>query len=126
MRYSRQRELIYETLESFDTHPTAEQIYLHVKKKMPSISLGTVYRNLNLLVELGKIRKVDSIDSSSTRYDARNDEHSHLYCLNCKKVIDIDLDFFKPIDAEIKKEFGFEVQEHDIVLKGICSDCQTN
>ena len=123
MRYSRQRELILETLKSFKTHPTAEQLYLQVKQEMPQISLGTVYRNLNILVEKGKIRKVDSLESSSVRYDARSDEHSHLVCTKCGTVKDLDLSYFYSVDKLLKEKFDFTVTEHNIVLKGLCSDC---
>ncbi|MFA5513995.1 MAG: transcriptional repressor [Sphaerochaetaceae bacterium] len=123
MRYSRQRELIFETLKNFETHPTAEQLYIQVKQEMPQISLGTVYRNLNILVEKGKIRKVDSLESSSVRYDARSDEHSHLVCTKCGTVKDLDLSYFYSVDKLLKEKFDFTVTEHNIVLKGLCSDC---
>ncbi len=125
MRYSRQRELILETLKNFENHPTAEQLYLRVKDQLPTLSLGTVYRNLNLLVELGQIRKVESTGSASVRYDARKDEHCHLVCLSCNSIIDIDLDYFNSVDSKIKDEFNFTVKEHEVVLKGICSNCSS-
>jgi Fe2+ or Zn2+ uptake regulation protein len=125
MRYSRQRELILETLKNFENHPTAEQLYLRVKDQLPTLSLGTVYRNLNLLVELGQIRKVESTGSASVRYDARKDEHCHLVCLSCNSIIDIDLDYFNSVDSKIKDEFNFTVTEHEVVLKGICSNCSS-
>jgi Fur family peroxide stress response transcriptional regulator len=125
MRYSRQRELILETLKNFENHPTAEQLYLRVKDQLPSLSLGTVYRNLNLLVELGEIRKVESVGSSSVRYDARRDEHCHLVCISCNSITDIDLDYFSTLDDKIKNEFNFIVKEHEVVLKGICSNCSS-
>ncbi len=125
MRYSRQRELILETLKNFENHPTAEQLYLRVKDQLPTLSLGTVYRNLNLLVELGQIRKVESTGSASVRYDARKDEHCHLVCLSCNSIIDIDLDYFNSVDSKIKDEFNFTVTEHEVVLKGICSKCSS-
>lgn len=126
MRYSRQRELILETLKGCDNHPTAEQLYLEVKKEMPQISLGTIYRNLSLLVELGKIRKVDSLESTSVRYDARSDEHSHLVCNNCNLITDIDISNFSFIDEFVKEKFDFTVTERNIILKGICSKCSTS
>ena len=123
MKYSRQRELILETLRQCDTHPTAEQLYEQVKKDMPSISLGTVYRNLNLLVDLGTIRKVESVGSGSIRYDGRNDEHCHLMCSSCGKIMDIDLDYFTVIDSKLESDTGFTVSEHSIILKGTCKEC---
>lgn len=123
MKYSRQRELILETLRHAHTHPTAEQLFVQVKKQMPSISLGTVYRNLNLLAEIGMIRRVESAGSTSIRYDGRNDEHCHLVCSSCGKIMDIDLEFFNGVDARLQQETGFMVAEHGIVLKGVCKEC---
>lgn len=126
MKYSRQRELILETLRSSEIHPTAEQLYVQTKKQMPSISLGTVYRNLNLLVELGMVRKVESAGSTSIRYDGRNDEHCHLVCSSCGKIMDIDVNMFTALDDKLKSETGFTVAEHGIILKGTCSACSTS
>lgn len=126
MKYSRQRELILETLRNAHTHPTAEELYAQVKQQRPSISLGTIYRNLNLLVELGVIRKVESVGSASIRYDGRNDEHCHLVCSSCGKIMDINLDYFTSIDAKVLSDTGFTVSEHGIVLKGLCKECASS
>ena len=124
MRFSKQRQLILETLKDYPIHPTAEQLYEKVKVDMPSISLGTVYRNLSLLVEQQEIRRFDSPGEASVRYDGRNDDHSHLVCNTCKKVYDIDIETFKHLDDTLSLLTGFRVEEHDIVLKGICKECQ--
>jgi len=125
MKYSRQRELILETLRRAETHPTAEEIYTLVKSELPSISLGTVYRNLNLLVELRTIRKLVTAGNTSVRYDGRNDEHCHLVCTSCGTITDMDLSLFSPIDDALKAERNFTVTEHTIVLKGICTACSS-
>ncbi len=125
MKYSRQRELILETLRRAETHPTAEEIYTLVKSELPSISLGTVYRNLNLLVELRTIRKLVTAGNTSVRYDGRNDEHCHLVCTSCGTITDMDLSLFSPIDDALKAERNFTVTEHTIVLKGICAACSS-
>ncbi len=124
MRYSKQRQLILETLMNLPIHPTAEQLYEKVKDEMPSISLGTVYRNLSLLVEQHQIRRFESPGEVSVRYDGRNDDHSHLVCNVCKRVYDINIDSFKDLDDTLTTLTGFKVEEHDIVLKGICKECQ--
>src|SRR5690554_429837 len=125
MKYSRQRELILETLRRAETHPTAEEIYTLVKSELPSISLGTIYRNLNLLVELRTIRKLVTAGNTSVRYDGRNDEHCHLVCTSCGTITDMDLSLFSPIDDALKAERNFTVTEHTIVLKGICAACSS-
>ncbi len=123
MKYSKQRELILETLKAFPRHPTAEELYSDLKKIMPNISLGTVYRNLNLLADLKQISRLESAGSNSIRYDARNDEHCHLICTECGKILDIGLEYFSPVDATLQNLLGFEVKEHGIVLKGRCTNC---
>ncbi len=124
MRFSKQRQLILDTLHSFAVHPTAEQLYEEVRKEMPSISLGTVYRNLNVLVEQQKIQRFDSPGEASVRYDGRNDDHSHLVCTTCNKVYDVDSYVFKNLDNTLSNLTGFRVEHHDIVLKGVCKECQ--
>ena len=124
MRFSKQRQLILDTLHSFAVHPTAEQLYEQVRKEMPSISLGTVYRNLNVLVEQHEIQRFDSPGEASVRYDGRNDDHSHLICTTCNKVYDVDSYVFKNLDNTLSNLTGFRVEHHDIVLKGVCKECQ--
>ncbi|MDC7246051.1 MAG: transcriptional repressor [Sphaerochaetaceae bacterium] len=124
MRFSRQRQQILRTLQEFPEHPTAEQVFEKVRTQIPSISLGTVYRNLGMLVEQNVIRKFVSPGESSVRYDGRNDEHSHLVCEVCHKVFDIDVSTFSQLDEALEHDTGFSVKEHDIVLRGICRECR--
>ncbi len=112
MKYSRQRELVLETLGSSEVHPTAEEMYVAVKKHLSSISLGTVHRNLGLLVELGNVRKLETAGSTKIRYDGRNDEHCHLICSSCGNIPDVDLDMLAAIDTRLHNETGFTVSEH--------------
>ncbi len=123
MKYSRQRELILETIRQSPIHPTAEEIYSRAKEKMPSLSLGTVYRNLALLSELGMIGKLEASGNHSVHYDGRNDEHCHLVCTKCGSINDIELDTLPTIDSAVARKTGFIVTEHEIVLKGTCAAC---
>jgi len=123
LKYSRQREMILQTLKDSPVHPTAEELYQELRKKLPHISLGTVYRNLNLLSELKIISQLETTGSTSIRYDARNDEHCHLICTTCGKVMDAALDYFTSLDTIIREQLGFAVLEHGIVLKGTCQSC---
>ena len=82
MRYSKQRELVMQTVENLCDHPTAEEIYDTAAKECPGLSLGTVYRNLNSLVEAGRVRRV-SIPGQADRFDHTLAWHSHLYCTVC-------------------------------------------
>lgn len=123
MNYSKQREIILDTLQKNVVHPTAEYIYEILKKENSKISLATLYRNLNQLAEKGIIKKIDGLESSS-HYDHNTHEHYHFICDNCKKVFDLSQDIAPEIVQKIEKETGFTVTSHDIVVHGICKDCK--
>ena len=91
MRYSKQRELVLQQVEALHDHPTAEEIYQNALKECPGLSLGTVYRNLNSLVEAGRVRRVP-IPGQPDRFDHTLSWHSHLYCTRCGQVTDLALD----------------------------------
>ena len=91
-KHSKQRGEIINILKESYSHPTAEEVYLIAKEKNPNISRGTVYRNLNFLVEKGEIIKID-MNTGSDRYDYLRKEHSHIICAECGKVIDYYHDF---------------------------------
>ena len=89
MKYSRQRESILNALNEKLDHPTAEMVYNCVKQEQPNISLGTVYRNLNQLVEQGTLRRI-ATPVSGDRFDIRVDPHAHLLCTCCGRVLDLE------------------------------------
>ena len=120
MKYSRQRELILETVQQSDDHPTADTIYARVRALDPKVSLGTVYRNLNLLCETGRLLKV-SIPGGSDRFDHTLLWHSHLYCTVCGGVTDADVDG-KQVMELVKNQKG-RVQDCAMVLLGVCEEC---
>ncbi len=117
MRNTRQKDLILEIINSSYSHPSASEIHEKCLKKIPSISLGTVYRNLNLLVDLGLIRRIKMNDNID-RFD-RNDEHVHFICTRCLRIVDIHDDFFKG-DINIGNN---RVMDYEINFKGICDKC---
>ena len=122
-KYSKQREEIINILKESYSHPTAEEVYLLAKEKNPSISRGTVYRNLNNLVEKGDIIKLDM--SNSDRYDYMKDDHNHIICGECGRVIDYYHDFdMENISKEIKSQTGLEFFSCNIAIKGICDNCK--
>jgi Fur family transcriptional regulator, ferric uptake regulator len=122
-RDTKQRKIIYEELQKSKKHPTALEIFDAVREIIPNISLGTVYRNLDVLHELGLIQKIYSGDSQM-HYDAYMINHYHVRCLRCGKVRDIK------VEPSIKYEHDenlcddFETMGHNIEFIGICSDCK--
>ncbi len=121
-RKTQQRSLILEELKKVNTHPTAEEIYTIVKKRMPRISLGTVYRNLDLLVETGVIRKIDSA-GTVRRFDADMSEHVHARCTKCSKVVDIFENYSSKFSLDKTHIEKFLLTSVNIEFEGICHDC---
>ena len=122
IKYSHQREMIFNHVKNFPVHPTADEVYTALKKENPGLSLGTVYRNLNLLSELGQLKKIH-IDSAKDRFDARTDPHGHLLCTKCGRVFDIEDNAADGIEQRILKRYGHIVEEVVLDLKGICQTC---
>ncbi len=116
MRFSKQREAVYSVLCQTDTHPDAVTIYHEAKKVLPTISLCTVYRNLDELCSLGKVRRID-LDDSTARYDANMQRHSHFVCYRCGRVLDV-------CAQEISSSCDVgSVERVEVTMYGICNDC---
>lgn len=120
-RYSRQRELIYETLKGTDQHPTAEMVYQWLKPDNPNLSLGTVYRNLNLLADEGLIVRMAL---PVERYDANITLHSHFRCEACGGVFDLKLPYDTALDEQALHSSGHTVKGHSTFFYGICARCK--
>lgn len=118
-RYSKQRELIRQSLQSRTDHPSAEMLYQSLKPLEPSLSLGTVYRNLNQLVADGHALRMSF---HSDRYDANTAEHPHFYCTHCQNLYDLDFPVDDMLD-QIVAQAGHQVERHDLVFRGICKTC---
>lgn len=124
LKYSRQRESIKKYLYSRDDHPTADMIYTSIREEFPNISLGTVYRNLSLLIELGEIRKLTT--DGADRFDAKLTPHSHFICRKCGCVRDVMNSLKKPVEDEsLFQELG-TVEECRMEFYGICNSCKRN
>lgn len=120
-RYSRQRELIYQALMNTDQHPTAEMVYQWLKPTNPNLSLGTVYRNLNLLVDEGAaVRMAFPVE----RYDANVEPHPHFRCETCGGVFDLDLPYDKGLDEKAVLASGHDIRSHELIFRGICANCK--
>ncbi len=117
---TRQRQLIYEIIMNTDAHMSADEIYQMAKSEMPSIALGTVYRNLRLMVEDKEIRQIAS-DFGPDRYDRNMVPHEHLHCENCGKLVDITLGGLKEL-LEARAEIT--VLDYQLNIRGLCSACK--
>lgn len=118
-RDSKQRKIIEEYLKENNNHPTATEIFDHVRGKMPNVSMATVYRNLDILARTGKLQRL-SIGSKS-RFDSTTGWHFHLLCQSCGKIVDID-------HPKIPKEYfnipnGYELKGCNLEIIGICPEC---
>ena len=121
IRHSRQRDAILNYLRASHIHPTAEEVYEQVRKEMPNISLGTVYRNLSMLRELGQIRTIAN-GATAERFDGDLSEHQHLVCDSCGQVFDIHLDESAVHGLEDISYDG-QITGYDIVFHGRCRNC---
>ncbi|MGN1421871.1 MAG: transcriptional repressor [Oscillospiraceae bacterium] len=122
MKYSRQREMIYEQVMNFPIHPTADEVYYALKDENPNLSIGTVYRNLNLLSDMGMLMKIN-IANGKDRFDGRTDRHYHMTCTHCGKVFDVELDFEEEITKKILSNEGHTITGVTLNLSGICRSC---
>ena len=123
LKYSRQRESIKDYLTKTNEHPTADTVYTHVRQEYPNISLGTVYRNLNLLVEQGEAMKVECGDGYD-HFDAICTPHYHFICKDCKRILDLDLPNIDHINTLAQANFPGTIQEHSVYFSGVCSNCK--
>ncbi len=122
-RKTRQRRVILEELQAVTSHPTAVELYELVRRRLPKVSLGTVYRNLDLLARAGFIAKLEH-SGGEARFDANTAEHDHLRCACCGRVDDVmapPLDFARPEDHDLR---GYEVIGHRLEVIGICPRCR--
>ena len=117
-----QKDLVLRAVNEMKRHATTEEVYEFIKKEHPTIGKGTVYRNLGILVEEGKIRKVEVPDGPD-RFDFTLKDHYHVRCIKCGDVSDVDMDEVKDLTEKINNVHEMKFLSHDIFFKGICSLC---
>lgn len=122
LKYSRQRESIKANLMSRKDHPTADAVYAGIREEFPSISLGTVYRNLNLLVELGEAQKLTFGDGKD-HFDADTSLHYHFVCRGCGAVLDLPMEPFSDIDQKAQASTDCRIEDHTVFFFGRCAVC---
>jgi len=119
---TKQKEAILRAIKSTSSHPTADWIYTEVKKEIPNISLGTVYRNLKLLKERGDILELDLCGNLS-RFDAYTEDHYHFRCDNCHRIFDLDVPVDQEVNKKIELDTGHKVTGHRLEFRGLCKEC---
>ena len=123
MRLTTQRQVILEELNKVTSHPTANEVYDMVRKRLPRIGLGTVYRNLELMADSGVILKLE-VGGTQKRFDATTKTHYHIRCTECDCVNDIDIPVQEDINDYASKASNYQILGHHIEFSGVCEKCQ--
>lgn len=124
-RMTRQRQVILEELRKVTSHPTADEVYEMVRRRIPHVSLGTVYRNLELLSATGEIQTLE-LAGTQKRFDGNPANHYHARCLRCGRVVDLDLPLkaLNGLEEAVAEASGFKVVGHRLKFLGVCPKCQ--
>lgn len=122
LRMTTQRKVILEELRKIHTHPSADEIYEVVRLRLPRISLGTVYRNLEVLSELGKVQKLE-LSGSLKRFDWDTNKHYHIRCLRCNRVEDAPIAPLKQLEDKLYEATVFEIIGYNLEFTGLCPEC---
>jgi Fur family transcriptional regulator, ferric uptake regulator len=123
LKMTKQRRVIVEELKKLKTHPTATVLYELVIKRLPRISLGTVYRNLDLLAEAGIIQKLETAGTQK-RFDGTVENHYHVRCVQCGQVDDIPLPLLGEIEDLLSGLSNYKILSHRLEFQGVCPSCQ--
>ncbi|RPH75237.1 transcriptional repressor [bacterium] len=125
-RITPQRVAILEAVTQDSRHPTVEQVYEAVRGEYPMTSLATVYKTIALMKEEGEILEL-GFGSGSSRFDgARPYPHPHLVCVECQRIIDLEVQTFDELPGKLADQYGFEIVSHRVDYYGICPDCRAN
>jgi Fur family peroxide stress response transcriptional regulator len=122
-RKSKQKEAILRILKKTGSHPTADSIYEEVRKEIPNISKGTVYRNLKVLQETDAVSELN-LKGTLSRFEVTQARHYHFRCEQCGKVVDVDLPVDKRLDQRAANRTGFKIHYHQLEFRGVCQECQ--
>ena len=121
-RTTRQRRVVLEELKKFESHPSAEEIFEAVRRRLPRVSLGTIYRNLDVLAELGEINKLE-FGSAPARFDPAPGDHYHIRCSVCGKVDNIPMPLLTDLEERISSETDYRIMGHRLEFYGLCLEC---
>jgi Fe2+ or Zn2+ uptake regulation protein len=118
-----QRQAILDYLSGVDTHPTADEIYHEIRKNIPRLSKGTVYRNLKVLRGLGLISELD-LEGEVRRFEYCKEPHYHFRCKSCGKVQDIAVPVDRDLDRKAAAATGLDISGHQLEFRGLCKECR--
>jgi Fur family peroxide stress response transcriptional regulator len=118
-----QRQVLYQVMRTMPGHPSPEEVYARVKRRIPAISLATVYKNIHLFVERGLLKEV-SMHHGSLRVELNSHQHHHMVCSLCKAITDIEEKDFGVLPALERSPGGFQVERYAIDVIGLCTACQ--
>lgn len=122
VRITPQRHAVLEYLLTSMSHPTADEIYKALEEKFPNMSVATVYNNLRILREIGLIKELTYGDDSS-RFDSNMNDHYHIICEDCGKIVDFHYPTLDEIESLAEKVSGFDISHHRMELYGKCEQC---
>jgi Fe2+ or Zn2+ uptake regulation protein len=122
LRVTSQRLVIHGALRDLGRHATAEEVMTAVSDRLPTVSLPTVYSTLELLEELGLVRRV-SAGPGPAMWDPRTDQHHHLVCRRCGRVQDLDAELDAAASLDAARRAGFEPERVELVVSGLCDAC---
>jgi Fur family peroxide stress response transcriptional regulator len=124
LRVTPQRLAICQLLAETKSHPTANEIFLQLKERFPSISLATIYNTLDVLVGMGVVNALGSIGDGKVHFDGDTSPHINLACMFCHTIIDVESSYVNQIDADIADNSGYRLLGSRVLYYGICPDCQ--
>lgn len=122
LKHSKQRDALLMLLKSVKNHPTADWLYDNLRKEFPKISLATVYRNLNLLVENGEIIRLD-FNGDAEHYDGNPQNHYHFICRNCSAIIDVSISTDNSLNELVTEKDTLKIEDHALFFHGLCEKC---
>lgn len=122
-KHSRKRDAILACVRSTDVHPTADWVYAQLKPSIPDLSLGTVYRNLNMFKEEGSVFSVGTVDGQE-RFDGNLQAHDHFVCTRCGAVIDVDAHTLsEEVLESVRRQLGGRLEGYQLCFRGCCKNC---
>ncbi len=119
-----QRRVILDELGRLHEHPTVRELFGRVRRRLPRISLGTVYRNLELFSQRGLVRTVE-LGTSERRYDGETHNHYHVRCIRCGRIENAPVERLGGLEERLAKASGYEIVGHRLEFEGICPACQS-